>query len=235
MSSFQDTTPARYLSFTYLRLCESDCESIKINFTDGLVTQFLFEWSCNDLSEAPDVGDGVQNSLCDWPQARVRIEQMPVLDNFPEYFDPEMTDWRPNETSPQPRPRPSYSGHTTNLTMFKSETRSEHFMDCMIDLQKQRPGYTDMANICYSMVVLSQKDISWQRALQSEDAAEIITSLETEMESLLSTILTEIFPDDHEFEEALKLATPGRLILSTRRTGKYKARGVNTLTSIKTL
>ena len=99
-------------------------------------------------------------------------------------------------------------------------------MDCMIDLQKQRPGYTDMANICYSMVVHSQKDISWQRALQSEDADEIMTSLETEMESLLSTILTEIFPDDPKFEEALKLATPGRLILSTKRTGKYKARGV---------
>ena len=36
------------LSFTYLGLCKSDCESIKITFTDGLVTQFLLEWSCND-------------------------------------------------------------------------------------------------------------------------------------------------------------------------------------------
>ena len=35
------------LSFTYLGLCESDCESIKINFTDGLVTQFLLEQSSN--------------------------------------------------------------------------------------------------------------------------------------------------------------------------------------------
>ena len=36
------------LSFTYLGLCESECESIKITFTDGLVTQFLLERSPND-------------------------------------------------------------------------------------------------------------------------------------------------------------------------------------------
>ena len=179
-----------------------------------------------NVSEAQDIEDAVQNPLCDWPQARVHIEPIPVLDDFPEYFDPEIIDWRPNESSPQPRARPSYIGHITNLIMFNNETQSEQFMDCMLDLQEQRPGYTDMANICYCLAVHSQKDINWQRALQSEDAAEIITSLETEMDSLLSTILTEIFPDDPEFEEALKLATPGRLILSTKRTGNYKSRGV---------
>ena len=46
------------------------------------------------------------------------------------------------------------------------------------------------------------------------------------MEFLLSTILTEIFPDDPEFEEALTLAPASRPILSTKRTSKYKARGV---------
>ena len=42
------------LSFTYLGLCESECESIKNNFTDGLVSQFLFEWSPNDRGKASD-------------------------------------------------------------------------------------------------------------------------------------------------------------------------------------
>ena len=35
------------LSFTYLGLRESDCESITIYFTDGLVTQMGIEWSPN--------------------------------------------------------------------------------------------------------------------------------------------------------------------------------------------
>ena len=34
--------------FGFSKTCESDCESIKITFTDGLVTQFLLEWSCNE-------------------------------------------------------------------------------------------------------------------------------------------------------------------------------------------
>ena len=37
------------LSFTYSGLCESDCESIKNNLTDGLVTQFLLEQSSNEV------------------------------------------------------------------------------------------------------------------------------------------------------------------------------------------
>ena len=180
-----------------------------------------------NVSESRDIEDTMQgNPLCDWPLARVQIEPMQAPDAFPEYFDPEVTDWRPNETSPQLRPRPSYVGHITNLIMFNNEAQADQFKDCLLDLQTHKPGYTDMANICYCLAVHSQKDMNWQRALQSEDAAEVILSLETEMASLLSTILTEIFPDDSEFEEALKLATPGRLILGTKRSGNYKSRGV---------
>ena len=32
------------------KTCESDCEAIKIRFTDGLVTQFLLDWSSNGTS-----------------------------------------------------------------------------------------------------------------------------------------------------------------------------------------
>jgi hypothetical protein len=66
---------------------------------------------------------------CKWPEARVRIDpckwpeaQLPsARPGSPGYFDPEMTEWCPFETSPQPRPRPSYTGHVTNLIMFNNE------------------------------------------------------------------------------------------------------------------
>jgi hypothetical protein len=139
-----------------------------------------------------------------------------------------MIEWRPFETSPQPRPRPSYTGHLTNLIMFNNEQQSELFLNCMADLQQQspKPGYTNMANICFCLAAHSQKDMDWKLVLQSEDAPRAIEALETEMDSLLATILTEVFNDDPEFEEALEPATPGRLLLSTRRTGKFKTRGV---------
>jgi hypothetical protein len=62
------------LCFTFLGLCESDYESIKINFTDGLVTQFLFEWSCNDwaavvshkkrMKQGKSESEGARLALC---------------------------------------------------------------------------------------------------------------------------------------------------------------------------
>jgi len=68
--------------------------------------------------------------------------------------------------------------------------------------------------------------MSWKLALQSDDSQEVITALESEMSALLDTILTEVEHDDPEFEEALRLATPGRMILSVKRSGSYKTRGV---------
>ena len=41
------TTKCPQIAFGFSKTCESDCESIKINFTDGLVTQFLLEPSSN--------------------------------------------------------------------------------------------------------------------------------------------------------------------------------------------
>ena len=53
-----------------------------------------------------------------------------------------------------------------------------------------------------------------------------MTALENELTSLTSTILTEIDENDSEYAQAVDLATPGRLLLSTKRSGAYKGRGV---------
>ena len=49
-----------------------------------------------------------------------------------------------------------------------------------------------------------------------------------ELDSLESTTLTRIHPDNEEFTVAkrLSLATPGRILLDIKRSGLYKARGV---------
>ena len=73
-----------------------------------------------------------------------------------KYFDPETTSWRPFESFPQQRPRPSYKFHAANVVMFNNETESELFMNCMADLHNQKPGYTDMVNICYALAVRSE-------------------------------------------------------------------------------
>jgi hypothetical protein len=68
--------------------------------------------------------------------------------------------------------------------------------------------------------------MDWSKALASEDRDLVIEALEKEMESLESTILTKMSPDDPEYETAHELATPGRLLLGIKRSGIYKARGV---------
>jgi hypothetical protein len=78
----------------------------------------------------------------------------------------------------------------------------------------------------YAFMLHTTKDMDWQTALAGPDADKAIAALQLEMESLESTILTEIKTGDPEWEEAVRLATPGRLLLDIKRSGQYKARGV---------
>ena len=68
--------------------------------------------------------------------------------------------------------------------------------------------------------------MDWKTALASEDADKAIAVLEMEMASLLSTILIPIDTDHPEYHDALRLATPGRILLDIKRSGLFKARGV---------
>ena len=70
-----------------------------------------------------------------------------------------------------------------------------------------------------------------------------MTALENELTSLTSTILTEIDENDSEYAQAVDLyqilasmheyATPGRLLLSTKRSGAYKGRVQSQVTRSK--
>jgi hypothetical protein len=63
-------------------------------------------------------------------------------------------------------------------------------------------------------------------ALKGKDRDKVITALENELTSLQATILTRIHETDPEHATALELATPGRLLLTIKRSEAYKARGV---------
>ena len=54
------------------KTCESDCEAIKIRFTDGLVTQFLLDWSSN-VGQRPGrrPGEGVFSRFLDFFRKKV--------------------------------------------------------------------------------------------------------------------------------------------------------------------
>ena len=73
----------------------------------------------------------------------------------------------------------------------------------------------------------AQKDMSWKKALADPDHREpALKALESEMTSLQSTILTEILAGKPEYKIAVEKATPGRLLLDVKRSGKHKVRGV---------
>ena len=67
-------TKCPQIAFGFSKTCESDCESIKINFTDGLVTQFLLERSCNDsdfTNKTSEICNVEQGEI----QRIIRVEQ----------------------------------------------------------------------------------------------------------------------------------------------------------------
>ena len=84
-------------------------------------------------------------------------------------------------------------------------------------------GYTIAAA---EFAATAQKDMNWKKALAGPDRENAIKALNAELTSLQSTILTQLSPSDAEFEKAVRLATPGRLLLDIKRSGKWKCRGV---------
>ena len=110
------------------------------------------------------------------------------------------------------------------LTIDESQTAA--FDVCLTAIQETSPRWSTYTDACYLLCLHAQKDISWVQALRTEGAPEAIAALEAEFASLESTILTRVEPGHPDFEEALALATPGRVLLDIRRKGTYKARGV---------
>ena len=78
--------------------------------------------------------------------------------------------------------------------------------------------------MAHMLAVHSQKDMNWNPALKGSDADKAMTTLENELTSLTSTILTEIDENDSEYTQAVDLATPSRLLLNTKHSGAYKSR-----------
>ena len=71
----------------------------------------------------------------------------------------------------------------------------------------------------------AQKDIKWRDVLAGPDRKKAIEALDAELDSLCKTILEEILPSDSGWETSVECATPGRILLDIKRSGKYKARG----------
>ena len=87
----------------------------------------------------------------------------------------------------------------------------------------------DQGTACIMAATLgqnAQKDMNWKKALASDNRDKVIAAYEKELSSLLSTILTEMSPEDKDWEVAIEQATPGRWILDVKRSGAWKVRGV---------
>ena len=72
----------------------------------------------------------------------------------------------------------------------------------------------------------AEKDMNCKSALASDNRDKVVAAYEKELKSLLSTILTELSPEDKDWEIAINQATPGRWILDIKRSGIWKVRGV---------
>ena len=153
-------------------------------------------------------------------------------EHFDEYFDtkdPKNHPWFTHAGSPAQRPRPSYNKMCSVMkeqAMACLVTEALDIEECMKILFTAVPRHEVNTRLTQVLAAHSQTDMDWNKALSGPDRDKVITALENEMESLQATILTEMHPDDAEYNRALELATPGRLLLGIKRSGMFKARGV---------
>ena len=156
----------------------------------------------------------------------VQIEPMPAPpdQHLPEYHNPNST-WNLNGYgTPQPRPRPSYSGMANTIHMINSVIHNdgEHSVLDLID----NCHYSTLGHICLLLAEHSQKDMCWKKALRGPMRDRAIEALHKELDSLLDTNLEEIPPDHPDRARAEAEAISGRFLLELRRSQELKARGV---------
>ena len=164
-----------------------------------------------------------------------RDEHFDTGGDYYDLGDPENQPWFTHTSPPKARPRPAY--HKMCLVM-KEQAMAEMVMsvngadsDKRFDegakiLNAVEPRHETNRRLTQVLAAHAQNDMNWNEALASKDRDLAITALEKELESLTSTILTEIAEGDPDYENACKLATPGRILLGIKRSGMYKARGV---------
>ena len=181
--------------------------------------------------EAPARAEAEEaNPLCNWPQAQVHIE--PIQEPIHKEYLPHTDDWFYNEASPQPRPRPHYTAHVSNQSqsvvrnLIMMATEETEVLDQCIEELQSHGDFNTYYTVCHLMALHTTKDMDWKTALAGPDADKAVAALQLEMASLLSTILTPIDENHPEYEEARRLATPGRILLDIKRCGLFKARGV---------
>ena len=80
---------------------------------------------------------------------------------------------------------------------------------------------------CQILGASSMNDISWKKTLSDPALREkAVAALDKEKQSLCSTILTKMSMEDADWDIALSKAVSGRFILTIKRNGVVKARGV---------
>jgi site-specific DNA-cytosine methylase len=148
------------------------------------------------------------------------------------------------EDVPQPRPRPGPDTYTEKRTNFlcgiaklnnlrnQGEITSDEDADLLEGLCAATGSNTNESvrlnlEAGHYMALTARKDISWKEELAGPNRDLAAAAYEDEMNSLTSTILTEVhFNNAKDMHEFMAKAVPGRLILDEKRDGKMKARCV---------
>ena len=72
----------------------------------------------------------------------------------------------------------------------------------------------------------AQSELQWKQELASTNRDKVVEAFRAEIDKLTANVLTPIPAEHPEFQDAKKLATPGRFILNRKRSGAWKCRGV---------
>ena len=83
-----------------------------------------------------------------------------------------------------------------------------------------------VSNELNAAAFIAMRDMKWSKYLHGPDHEAIMAAYNKEWDSLTSSVLRELSEDDPEYEDAVRYATKGRIILEFKRVGIWKARVV---------
>ena len=93
-------------------------------------------------------------------------------------------------------------------------------------LRRVKPDMGALGREVNASAFMAMRDLPWGKYLNGEHREDVLKAHDSELSSLLNTVLRELKEGDSEWEIAVRTATPCRALLEFKRQGVWKCRVV---------
>jgi len=230
--------------------CAPNSEEAKIDIdlqwskqSEEAPSKEAYEDGIHDSDDSDDLPDVASESKSDDSDAEEALEDSGIQDASQRAK--KTGAWKTHNQPLKPRPRNNASMNPKDLArrsvmrIVEDVVEDEHMIGAVKDMKlcaalleaASKDDHELILEMAHSLAMnvsqnVSQKDMSWKKALSSDIREKVVAAFEKEYNSLVDTVLTHLDEDHPNWEIAIKEATTGRFLLDIKRDGTIKGRGV---------